>query len=92
MWPWTQDTSFETTKMENELGIKPVGVRDGLLQMKAERSAAPSLMTPITGYVKDDLTNLIEIEKAARATYKAGSLQNKLFNLKESQKVPTKTE
>jgi dTDP-4-dehydrorhamnose reductase len=37
--PRPQDTSFDTTKMENELGVKPVGVIEGLLRMKAERSA-----------------------------------------------------
>ena len=37
--PRPQDTSFDTTKMETELGVKAVGVRDGLLKMKAERPA-----------------------------------------------------
>jgi len=37
--PRPQDTSFDTTKMETELGVKTVGVRDGLLKMKAERPA-----------------------------------------------------
>jgi dTDP-4-dehydrorhamnose reductase len=37
--PRPQDTSFDTTKMETELGVKTVGVRDGLLRMKAERTA-----------------------------------------------------
>lgn len=37
--PRPQDTSFDTTKMETELGVKPVGVRDGLLKMKTERPA-----------------------------------------------------
>lgn len=37
--PRPQDTSFDTTKVENELLVKPVGVREGLLQMKAEKSA-----------------------------------------------------
>lgn len=37
--PRPQDTSFDTTKMETELGAKAVGVRDGLLKMKAERPA-----------------------------------------------------
>lgn len=37
--PRPQDTSFDTAKMETELGVKPVGVRDGLLKMKAERPA-----------------------------------------------------
>ncbi|MFA4903603.1 MAG: SDR family oxidoreductase [Desulfobaccales bacterium] len=35
--PRPQDTSFDTTKMETQLGVKTVGVRDGLLKMKAER-------------------------------------------------------
>jgi dTDP-4-dehydrorhamnose reductase len=35
--PRPQDTSFDTTKMETELGVKTVGVRDGLLKMKTER-------------------------------------------------------
>jgi dTDP-4-dehydrorhamnose reductase len=35
--PRPQDTSFDTTKIETELGMKTVGVRDGLLKMKAER-------------------------------------------------------
>jgi dTDP-4-dehydrorhamnose reductase len=37
--PRPQDTSFNTTKMETELGVRTVGVRDGLLKMKAERRA-----------------------------------------------------
>ena len=36
--PRPQDTSFDTTKMETELGVKTFGLRDGLLKMKAERS------------------------------------------------------
>lgn len=36
--PRPRDTSFDTSKMENELGVKPVGVKDGLLRMKSERS------------------------------------------------------
>jgi dTDP-4-dehydrorhamnose reductase len=35
--PRPRDTSFDTSKMENELGVKTVGVRDGLLRMKYER-------------------------------------------------------
>jgi dTDP-4-dehydrorhamnose reductase len=35
-----KDTSFDTTKMEIELGINPVGVLDGLLRMKAERAGS----------------------------------------------------
>jgi len=41
--PRPRDTSFDTSKMENELGMKPVGVRDGLLRMKTESSATASL-------------------------------------------------
>ncbi|OGR25427.1 MAG: hypothetical protein A2139_07355 [Desulfobacca sp. RBG_16_60_12] len=37
--PRPQDTSFDTTKMETELGLKTVEVRDGLLKMKAVRPA-----------------------------------------------------
>jgi len=37
--PRPQDTSFDTTKMENELGVKAVGVKDGLVRMKSERSS-----------------------------------------------------
>jgi dTDP-4-dehydrorhamnose reductase len=33
-----RDTSFDTAKMENELGVKPVSVQDGLMRMKSERS------------------------------------------------------
>lgn len=36
--PRPQDTSFDTTKMESELGLKTVIVKDGLLRMKSERS------------------------------------------------------
>lgn len=36
--PRPQDTSFDTTKMERELCVKTIGVRDGLLKMKANRS------------------------------------------------------
>lgn len=32
-----KDTSFDTTKMETELGIQPVMIYDGLMHMKAER-------------------------------------------------------
>ena len=46
--PRPRDTSFDTSKMENELGMKPVAVREGLLRMKAESSAKASLQTPIT--------------------------------------------
>jgi dTDP-4-dehydrorhamnose reductase len=35
--PRPQDTSFDTTKMETELGVKTVAARDGLLKMQAER-------------------------------------------------------
>lgn len=35
--PRPQDTSFDTTKMETGLGVPIVGVKDGLLKMKAER-------------------------------------------------------
>ena len=35
--PRPRDTSFDTSKMENELGVKPIGVKDGLVKMKAER-------------------------------------------------------
>lgn len=35
--PRPQDTSFDTSKMENELGVKTIGVKDGLLRMKSER-------------------------------------------------------
>jgi len=34
--PRPRDTSFDTTKMERELGVKPVGVIEGLTCMKAE--------------------------------------------------------
>lgn len=37
--PRPRDTSFDTTKMENDLGIKTVGVKDGLIRMKAECKA-----------------------------------------------------
>ena len=36
--PRPKDTSYDTTKMESELGIKPVGLQDGLSKMHAERS------------------------------------------------------
>jgi dTDP-4-dehydrorhamnose reductase len=35
--PRPRDTSFDTSIMDNELGVKPVGVKDGLLRMKSER-------------------------------------------------------
>lgn len=35
--PRPQDTSFDTTKMETELGVKTIGVKEGLARMKAER-------------------------------------------------------
>lgn len=35
--PRPKDTSFDTSKIENELGVKTIGVKDGLLRMKAER-------------------------------------------------------
>lgn len=36
--PRPRDTSFDTLKMENELGVKTIGVKDGLIRMKSERS------------------------------------------------------
>lgn len=36
--PRPRDTSFDTSKMENELGMKAIGVKDGLVRMKSERS------------------------------------------------------
>jgi len=33
--PRPQDTSFDTTKMENELGVKTIGVKDGLIRMQS---------------------------------------------------------
>ena len=75
--PRPQDTSFNTTKMEIELGIKPVGIREGLLQMKVERSVTLSLLTPIAGRGKD-VPNLVEIGKPARAAYNADSLEKKI--------------
>ena len=35
--PRPRDTSFDTSKMENELGVKPIGVKEGLILMKSER-------------------------------------------------------
>jgi dTDP-4-dehydrorhamnose reductase len=35
--PRPKDTSFDTTKIETELGISPVAVMDGLARMKSER-------------------------------------------------------
>lgn len=37
--PRPRDTSFDTSKMEKELGVRPWGVQDGLIHMQAERSA-----------------------------------------------------
>jgi len=37
--PRPRDTSFDTTKMERELGVKPMSVIEGLTSMKAERPA-----------------------------------------------------
>jgi dTDP-4-dehydrorhamnose reductase len=37
--PRPQDTSFDTTKMETQLRVKTVGVKDGLSKMKTERRA-----------------------------------------------------
>lgn len=34
--PRPRDTSFDTTKMENDLGVSTIGVKEGLLHMKAE--------------------------------------------------------
>lgn len=36
--PRPRDTSFVTTKMERELGIRPVGIVEGLMRMKHARS------------------------------------------------------
>jgi dTDP-4-dehydrorhamnose reductase len=38
--PRPKDTSFDTTKMENNLGVKTISVRDGLIRMKSERPVA----------------------------------------------------
>jgi len=35
--PRPRDTSFDTTKMENVLGVETIGVKDGLVRMKSER-------------------------------------------------------
>ncbi|MFH1079081.1 MAG: SDR family oxidoreductase [Pseudomonadota bacterium] len=35
--PRPRDTSFDTTKMETELGVRTIGVEEGLIRMKAER-------------------------------------------------------
>jgi dTDP-4-dehydrorhamnose reductase len=35
--PRPRDTSFDTSKIESELGVKTIGVKDGLLRMKAEK-------------------------------------------------------
>jgi len=32
-----RDTSFDTSKMENDLGVKTIGVKNGLVRMKSER-------------------------------------------------------
>ena len=37
--PRPRDTSFDTSKMEKELGVRPWGVQDGLIHMQAERPA-----------------------------------------------------
>ena len=37
--PRPRDTSFDTSKMENELGVKPIGTREGLAIMKTERTS-----------------------------------------------------
>jgi dTDP-4-dehydrorhamnose reductase len=36
--PRPRDTSFDTTKMESELGVSPAGVKEGLLRLKVEHS------------------------------------------------------
>lgn len=36
--PRPRDTSFDTSKMENELGVKTTGVKDGLFRLKTERT------------------------------------------------------
>jgi len=36
--PRPKDTSFDTSKIENELGINTIGVKEGLFRMKSERS------------------------------------------------------
>jgi dTDP-4-dehydrorhamnose reductase len=36
--PRPKDTSFDTTKMETVLGIKPVDIRDGLRRLREERT------------------------------------------------------
>ena len=38
--PRPKDTSFDTSKMESELGISTVGLKEGLARMKAERPTA----------------------------------------------------
>lgn len=39
--PRPKDTSFDTTKMEMELGVKCIGIREGLIRMKIERAGKP---------------------------------------------------
>jgi dTDP-4-dehydrorhamnose reductase len=38
--PRPRDTSFNTAKMENELGVKAIGFTEGLLRMKSERDVS----------------------------------------------------
>lgn len=37
--PRPRDTSFDTARMENDLCIKPIGIKDGLFRMRAVRHA-----------------------------------------------------
>lgn len=39
--PRPSDTSFDTSIIETELGVKPVGVKDGLVRMRSERICGP---------------------------------------------------
>lgn len=44
--PRPRDTSFDTSKMENELGVKAIGVKDGLTRMKTERVGTTKMAYP----------------------------------------------
>jgi dTDP-4-dehydrorhamnose reductase len=71
--PRPQDTSFDTTKMEVELGIQPIDIRAGLLQMNVSRSSERS--HSVSGPCRvEDLPHVLRVDKTTRGSQTANHL------------------
>jgi len=49
--PRPRDTSFDLTRLHQELGIEPLGIREGLTRMRQQRPAAPHGTTGVSSAV-----------------------------------------